>query len=288
MSNHVLRAPLRALWVALALIVALPSWAAEPSEDEIRAEMKKLPWQAGPAAGDVGSRAKLKIPDNASLLPEASGGRFLELTGNLPSDGETILVRGDWWATLSFDDSGYVKDDEKLDPDALLKALKSNEEASNAERRKRGMPELFNDGWIVQPHYDPTTKFLEYGLRLRSSDSSRPIVNYTMRLLSRRGFETVTLVTSPETLQRDVEDLHGVLTGFDFNAGEGYGEFRPGDHVAEFGLGALVLGGAAAAAVKAGWFKGLLAALVAGWKLVAAAAAALFAGIGKLFKRKQQ
>jgi uncharacterized membrane-anchored protein len=84
-----------------------------------------------------------------------------------------------------------------------------------------------------------------------------------------------------------VQDLHDVLAGFDFNAGESYGEFRPGDHVAEFGLGALVLGGAAAAAVKAGWFKGLLAALAAGWKLVAAAVAAVFAGIGKLFKRKQ-
>ena len=57
--------------------------------------------------------------------------------------------------------------------------------------------------------------------------------------------------------------------------------------MAEFGLGALVLGGAAAAAVKAGWFKGLLVALAAGWKLVAAAAVAVFASIGKLFKRNK-
>ncbi len=287
MAGQVWRAPVRALVAALALGAALPmaAFAAEQSEDQIRAEMKKLPWQQGPATGDVGSRARLQVPENASLLPESSGNRFLELTGNLPEDGDTVLVRGDWWATLSFEDSGYVKDDEKLDPDALLAALRENEESANKERRKRGMATLSNDGWIVPPHYDPKTKYLEYGLKLRSSDSPRPIVNYTMRLLSRHGYETVTLVTSPETLDRDVADLHQVLAGFNFNAGETYGEFRPGDHVAEFGLGALVLGGAAAAAVKAGWFKGLLAALAAGWKLVAAGVAALFAAIGRLFKR---
>jgi uncharacterized membrane-anchored protein len=288
MSNRFRRAPMRAVAVVLALAAALPAWSAEQSEEDFRAEMKKLPWQDGPASGDVGARAKLRIPDNARLLPESSGGKFLELTGNLPEEGDTILVREGWWATLSFEDAGYVKDDEKLDPDELMKALKRGEEESNAERRKRGMPELFNDGWIVPPHYDPKTKFLEYGLRLRSSDSSRPIVNYTMRLLSRHGYETVTLVTGPDTLQRDVDDLHQVLAGFDFNSGETYGEFRPGDHVAEFGLGALVLGGATAAAVKAGWFKGLLAALAAGWKLVAAGVAALFAAVGRLFKRGEK
>ncbi len=122
-------------------------------------------------------------------------------------------------------------------------------------------------------------------MRLRSSDSPQPVVNYTMRLLSRHGYETVILVTGPDTLTQDVQDLHQVLAGFKFNAGETYGEFRPGDHVAEFGLGALVLGGAAAAAVKAGWFKGLLVALAAAWKLVAAAAVAAIAGIKRFFGR---
>jgi len=125
-------------------------------------------------------------------------------------------------------------------------------------------------------------------VRLRASDSQQPVVNYTMRLLSRHGSETVILVTSPETLQQDVADLHQVLTGYKFNAGESYAEFRPGDHVAEFGLGALVLGGAAAAAVKAGWFKGLIAGLIAAWKLVAAAVVAAFAGLKRLFSRSSK
>ena len=284
MSNQNWRAPACTLVVALAAAFALPAMAAESGQD-VRAEMQKLPWQVGPATGDVGTRSRLDIPDGARLLPEANGSRFLELTGNLPEPGDTVLIRDDWWATLSFEESGYVKDDDKLDPDALLATLRKNDESSNQERTKRGMATLTIDGWIVPPHYDPTTKYLEYGLRLRASDSPKPVVNYTMRLLSRRGYETVTLVTSPETLDQDVKDLHQVLGGYKFNPGETYSEFRAGDHVAEFGLGALVLGGAAAAAVKAGWFKGIFVALAAAWKLVAAAVVAAIAGIKRFFSR---
>ena len=285
MSKQIWRVSVCALAAALAIGASAPSVAAD-SEQDVRSEMQKLPWQEGPATGDVGSRSKIQIPDGARLLPESSGSRFLELTGNLPEPGDTVLMRKGWWATLSFDDSGYVKDDEKLDADALLASMRKNEESANEERKKRGMATLTNDGWIVPPHYDPTTKYLEWGVRLRSSDSPQPVVNYTMRLLSRHGSETVILVTSPETLQQDVADLHQVLTGYKFNPGESYAEFRPGDHVAEFGLGALVLGGAAAAAVKAGWFKGLIAGLIAAWKLVAAGVVAAFAGLKRLFSRK--
>jgi uncharacterized membrane-anchored protein len=291
MSNRLWRAPTCALAATLLAAFTATAFGAEPEpqpeQQDVRSEMAKLPWQKGPATGDVSGHAKLAIPEGADLLPESSGARFLELTGNLPEPGETILVRhGHWWATLSYDESGYVKDDEKLDPDALLASMRSNEEESNKERKRRGMAELVNEGWIVAPHYDPKTKFLEWGVKLRASDSPQLGVNYSMRLLSRHGYENVVLVTSPETLDADVQDLRQVLAGFNFNAGETYSEFRPGDHVAEFGLGALVLGGAAAAAVKAGWFKGLLVALAAGWKFVVAAAVAGVGALRKIFGGK--
>ena len=285
MSNPIRRARACAVAASLALAASLPAFAADGAPQDVRAEMQKLPWQVGPAAADVGTRSRIQVPEGARLLPESSGSRVLELTGNLPEPGDTVLIRNDWWATLSFADSGYVKDDEKLDADALLASMRKNTEAANEERGKRGIAALTIDGWIVPPHYDPATRYLEYGVKLHSADSPNPVVNYTMRLLSRRGYETVTLVTRPETLQHDVQDLHQVLGGFTFNAGETYGEFRAGDHVAEFGLGALVLGGAAAAAVKAGWFKGLLAVLVAGWKFVAAAVVAGAAAVKRFFSR---
>jgi uncharacterized membrane-anchored protein len=48
-----------------------------------------------------------------------------------------------------------------------------------------------------------------------------------------------------------------LLQNYSFNEGEKYSEFRSGDKIAEYGLSALIVGGAAAAAVKTGAFKGL-------------------------------
>ena len=183
--------------------------------------------------------------------------------------------------------SGIGNPFEKLDPDVLLKTLKENDAPSNEERRKLGLVPLATEGWAVLPHYDSETKRLEWGLRLRAEGSNKSDINYTVRVLGRSGYENVVLVTDADTLQNDVADLKTVLKGFDFNTSNRYAEFRPGDRVAEIGLSALLLGGGTAAAVKSGWLKGLLAALVAGWKLVAAAVVAGLAAIGKLFGRKK-
>jgi uncharacterized membrane-anchored protein len=46
------------------------------------------------------------------------------------------------------------------------------------------------------------------------------------------------------------------LSGFDFKQGQRYTEFHQGDKMATYGLPALVVGGAAAVATKAGVFAG--------------------------------
>ncbi|MBL8325900.1 MAG: DUF2167 domain-containing protein [Rubrivivax sp.] len=278
--------PLIALLAAVAL--GAPALAQQGmSAEQRRAEFAKLPWQAGPAQGAIGTKASLKVPQDARLLPESHGARFLELTGNLPSPGHSILVSGNWWAVFTFSDVGYVKDDEKLDADQLLRSLRESDGAANDERRKRGIPLLTTEGWAVPPHFDAQTKHLEWGLKLRAEGDPDPVINYTVRMLGRSGYESVTLVSDAATLERDVAELKAMLKGFAFNGGETYAEFKPGDHVAEIGLGALVLGGAAAAAVKSGWWKSLLAALAAGWKLIAGVAVAAALGLGKLFGRKK-
>jgi uncharacterized membrane-anchored protein len=277
-------------WAALAtalLTLLAPAGAQNLSPEQRREAFAKLPWQTGPTQGKVGDKAMLAVPDKAKLLPEASGARFLELTGNLPQPGQTILVKADWWAVFSFSDVGFIKDDEKLDADALLKSLQDSDGPGNEERKKRGIPTLRTEGWAVPPHFDAASKRLEWGLRLRAEGEPQPVINYTVRVLGRTGYESVTLVSDAESLQKDVADLKEVLKGFNFNTGERYAEFKAGDRVAEIGLGALVLGGTAAAAAKSGWFKGLFAVLLAGWKFVAAAAVAAVIGLGKLLGRKK-
>ncbi len=182
-----------------------------------------------------------------------------------------------WFAVFSFDASGYVKDDEKINPDELLATLKESNKAGIEERRRLRLPLLHLEGWTVTPHYDLQTKRLEWGTRLRGEDNSI-VVNYSTRLLGRTGVMKAILVTSPNSLQNDLRDFRSALNAFDFNAGQKYSEFRTGDKVAEYGLAALVLGGAAAVAAKSGIFKGL-------FKLLAVGAIAFGAAIMAFFKR---
>jgi uncharacterized membrane-anchored protein len=269
--------------VALAASAAVKD---ERSREDIEKEFNSLPWKLGPFKGDVGTKATIAVPDQARFLPQGSTDKFFELTGNLPFPGASVLVGKGWFAVFGFDDSGYIKDDEKIDADELLKALQKGDERSNAEREKRGLPKFHTVGWAVPPHYDPQTKHLEWGVKLQAEGHSDYDVNYTVRLLGRTGYESVVLVVSPDRMDAGIADMRQLLKDFEFKPGERYDEFKEGDKVAEYGLGALILGGAAAAAVKTGFWKVILAGLAASWKFVLAGVAALVAGIRKFFSRK--
>jgi uncharacterized membrane-anchored protein len=102
-------------------------------------------------------------------------------------------------------------------------------------------------------------------------------------VLGRTGFMVVTLVSDPVNLEADTKAFQSAMGGFEYASGERYDEFRAGDKVAEYGLGALVLGGAAAAAVKTGAGKGLIKLIIAG---AVAAFAAISTFVKKLFGRR--
>jgi uncharacterized membrane-anchored protein len=91
-------------------------------------------------------------------------------------------------------------------------------------------------------------------------------------------------VTSPGTLAEDMKSFNGALNGFDFVAGEKYAEFKSGDKIAEYGLAALVVGGAAAAAAKSGLLKSLGKFL---WVIIGGGIAGGWALIRRLFGRKE-
>ena len=59
-------------------------------------------------------------------------------------------------------------------------------------------------------------------------------------------------MSSPEELNDNVLRFHAALRGFRFVQGESCAEFRQGDRAAEYGLAALVVDGAAAAAASTG------------------------------------
>ena len=276
----------RSAWIALVcalvldLLIGQSPVAAVPqrSDEQIKQEMAGLAWQRGPVEGRIGSVASIKVGDRQAFLDGPNTRRFLELNGNPPRDERYVLVSSQWFAVFFFENAGYVKDDEKLDPAALLASLQQGDKASNAERERLGMTPLHTEGWHVLPHYDPTTKRLEWGVRLRGGSEERTVVNYSIRLLGRRGVMHAILVSDPESLDRDIAEFKTALGGYEFASGERYSEFRAGDRVAEYGLAALVLGGAAAVATKSGFGKAI-------GKFVVVGVAALGSAIVALFRR---
>lgn len=262
-----------------ATLLCQTSFAQEKEEKDN--PIAKLPWHSGPGSERIGPQAVLKTDANLAFLDEASSRKFLELTGNIPEDGLYVLASSDnsWWATFTFEPMGYVKDDDKIDADELLASIKSGDEDSNEERKRLGISALYTDGWAVPPHYDSESKRLEWGVRLLSE--GQPVVNYTVRILGRTGVMNATLVADPQNLQADVKSFKSSLAGFEFNPGERYAEFREGDHVAEYGLAALVVGGGAAIAAK----TGLLAKF---WKLIVLGVAGVAGFVKKLFSKKSE
>jgi uncharacterized membrane-anchored protein len=205
--------------------------------------------------------------------------------GNPPRDNHYMIapLNLDWFAVFSFDPAGYVKDDEKIDADALLRSLKEGDGPGNEERKRFGIASIHTDGWHVPPHYDAGTRRLEWGMRLRDEQGGIH-VNYTIRLLGRSGVMSAVLVSSPRTLNDDIKAFNDALAGYQFNAGEQYAEFKSGDKIAEYGLAALVVGGAAAAAAKTGLLTSLGKLL---WVVIGGVAVGGWALLKRLLRRKE-
>jgi uncharacterized membrane-anchored protein len=277
-----------AVVLAVCMTLSMAVRAEDAPAADAQSGFSSLNWRTGPRTETIANTATIRLGSaGLASLSEQDSTTFLKLTHNLPDPGNYIIVskEGNWWADFSFEPMGYVRDDEKIDADAILKALKDSDEPANERRAKAGMPPLYVEDWYVAPHYDPATHLLEWGVKVRSD--GHETINYTVRILGREGVMSATLVTDPEQLQQDLPKFKQLLATFRYTKGHKYSEFKAGDHVAELGLGALILGGAAAVATKKGLWAALGAMLVAGWKIAVGVGVAALAGLKAFFGRKK-
>lgn len=249
--------------ILISLLFSLNAFSA-PEENP----MDTLKWQIGPNTQTIDGKATLKVPERYLFLDKEETNKYSEIAQN-PSNGKDSLFLGEKFeAYFHFDKTGYIKDNETIDLDSLLSQYKEGVKIGNNERTKKGWDSLDVDGWFFKPQYDKEKKLLEWAFLLRNTKTQTPVVNYYTRILGRTGVMSVLLVASPENMNEAIVDFKQKLNGFEFNAGEKYAEFKQGDKVAEYGLAALILGGAAAVATKKG-FWAVLAGLFAGlWKLI--------------------
>jgi len=274
----------------LLAFIAAPARAQEagqsPEQQAFMKALSQLNWVKGPTSVSLQGNSKLAVPEGYVFLDTSNTDKFLELNQNIPGGHEVMIAPADlhWSAYLSFEDDGYVKDDEKIDASALLKAMQEGTEEANKERRSRGWRELHVLDWAVPPAYNSSNKRLEWATLLQG-DGGRS-VNFSTKVLGRRGHTSVILATGENDLAESRPQLERVLAGYTFNEGDRYADWVPGDKVAEYGLAALVLGGAAAIATKKGFWAVLGGFLAAGWKFIAAGAVALSAGFRRFFGKK--
>jgi uncharacterized membrane-anchored protein len=277
----------RKLWILLAAFIgfATPIWAQSEST------IADLPWQQGPTTGELGTIARIEVPQGFMFLPEALMPRFDEVTENLPDPSECGVVlyvtESDmWFAIFSFDEIGHVNDDEgrSLDADKLMASIRESAVKANQERTRRHWATMQVNGWTTRPYYNPDGHHLEWGLSYTATtpeDSSSQVVNHHIKLLGRDGVMTCQIVGSPEVIPAAVQEMRKLLLGYSFVEGRKFEEFRNGDKVAAVGLTGLILGGAAVAATKSGFFAKLLKPLIVG---IGAVLLGLVRRIGSLFK----
>lgn len=247
-------------------------------------EQTDIRWQSGPSVGSLGDIAQITVPEGFRFTGQAGTRTFLELTQN-PTNGSELGIllpesveAGRWFVVFDFNAIGYVKDDEKdkLDADDMISSIRQGTEAANEERKRRGWATMNIVGWHTAPFYDTRSNNLTWAITGAAEDGQ--VVNYSVRLLGRRGVMNVDLVLAPEEVDAVVPAFEKVLGGFAFKQGSRYAEFVQGDKVAAYGLTALVAGGAGAALAK----SGLLGKF---WKAIVVGVLALVGFIKKLFGR---
>lgn len=270
--------------------------AAEPSQPGEAA----LPWQQGPKLIELGQDLTLDVSERFAFLERTPAAKLLEKNGSIYNDNLLGVVIGtqpddDWFVVIRFDPEGYIKDDEEIDAKELLDTLREGQTEANKERSSRGFEPLTLEGWQEPPHYAKQEHRLIWGLNVGVQGKPGVSVNYNTRILGRKGYVSLNLVTDPDKLAVHKPLAHELLSKTSFKTGARYEDFnKDTDKVAEYGLGGLVLAGAGLGAAKlvkigllAKFGKVLIGLIIAGKKLIVFLVIGLIAALKGIFGKKK-
>jgi uncharacterized membrane-anchored protein len=257
------------------------------SDDEVEASLN---YQTGTIELESGN-ATLTVPEGFEFLNKEQSRYVLEdLWGN-PEDssilglllpkGRGVLNYNSWVFVISFDEMGYVKDDDAgdIDYDELLEELQKETREANPEREKLGYQPIEFVGWADAPYYDKDNKVLHWAKELKFGEDSLHTLNYNLRILGRKGLFMLNAVASMNELPEVKAKLDDILLSVKFKEGHQYADYIPDvDNVAAWTIGGLVAGKILAKA-------GLFVLIAKFWKIIALAVAGAGSAIWKYFKR---
>jgi uncharacterized membrane-anchored protein len=239
---------------------------AQPSMESLEAIASTLKWQTGTITLKDGL-AKITLTDDFRYLDPADSEKVLhDLWGNPPNKHTLGMIfpkdagpldRGGWGIAISYEGNGYVKDNDadKINYDDLLKQMKEETHEANEERVKEGYDAMELIGWAAPPRYDKETHKLYWAKEYKVEGATHDTLNYNIRILGRRGVLVLNAIASMREFPAIEKTVPEVLAMVDFQPGNTYADFDPKiDKIAEYGLAALVAGGALGAAAKLGLF----------------------------------
>ncbi len=222
--------------------------------------------------------ASIDLPQDYKFLA-AKDARFVveKLWGNPPDESVLGLVvpphqedNFDWAIVVSYEESGYIKDDDAKTNDytKILTDMQSQTREANPQRKKAGYPGVDLLGWAESPKYDGTTHKIYWAKRLQFEGSKVVTLNYDIRVLGRKGVLVLSAIASDSQLTEVAENSKAVLAKTSFTSGNRYEDFSAssGDKVAEYGIAGLITG---AVLLKTGLLKLLIKPLIIGGLLVA-------------------
>jgi uncharacterized membrane-anchored protein len=224
-------------------------------------------WQTGNVTlGD--NLATINVPTGWRYLPSEQAEYVLTLWGNPPSPSLGMLfpatvgpldTAGILAFDLSWDEMGYVKDDDADDIDYadLLKDLQKDAEEGSKQRLEQGYDAVKIIGWASTPYYDKEHKVLHWAKEIQFGEAGGDhTLNYDVRVLGRKGVLSMNAIAGMEQLDVVKAGIPGIIGGVAFAEGQRYADFDSNvDDVAAWTIGGLVAGKVLA---KAGFFAILL------------------------------
>lgn len=215
----------------------------------------------------------IKLPSGNGTLNVPKGYKFLDgpltqkvlkdiwgnpedttIIGSILPENKGVVESDSWMFVINYVEDGFVKDDDANDInyDDLLKDMKEEISAANADRTAQGFPGIELVGWASQPYYDSNLKVLHWAKELKFGTDTTNTLNYDLRVLGRKGMYNVSAVSGMAQLNDVKKSIPLIIKSIQFDEGFKYSDFdEDNDHVAEWTIGGLIAGKVLA---KAGFF----------------------------------
>lgn len=206
---------------------------------------------------------RIKLPGGAAELTVPKGFRYLDSAqssyvlrklwhnppqatlGMLVPLGSDPLAANNWAYVIEYKPVGYVRDNDAsaINYDELLRTLQQKAAEANADRTAAGYDAVYLAGWGAQPYYDKQQHALHWARLLRSGAGFDRTLNYSVRMLGRRGVLVFNAVADPSLLPEIKASIPSLLANVQFAHGEQYRDFNPAtDDAAVYSISSLATG----------------------------------------------